>query len=201
MASADGRWRAQLCREQGDGARRHPAAGDLLTTVKRAHHGVGTQPQQQPTYTAIPPAQKMPDVRLALMVMRQAISNPASPAVHTRRCSPIRCALLTWCPSCPSSCDTELGSGASGHRSCTADRSPARGRSPRNEVGGDGHRHNPHGIVHQGAQTTEHHAERVAPPRRISSGRGRRPQLIDQPVLKRRRSRIHMMTRLRGNAR
>ena len=102
MASADGRWRAQLCREQGDGARRHPAAGGLLTTVKRAHHGVGTQPQQQPTYTAIPPAQKMPDVRLALMVMRQAISNPASPAVHTRRGSPIRCGRLTWCPSCPS---------------------------------------------------------------------------------------------------
>jgi hypothetical protein len=49
-----------------------------------AHHGVGTQPQQQPTYTAIPPAQKMPDVRLALMVMRQAISNPATQGSHAQ---------------------------------------------------------------------------------------------------------------------
>ena len=48
----------------------------------------------------------MPDVRLALMVMRRAISNPASPAVHARRGSPIRCGRLTWCPSCPSACDT-----------------------------------------------------------------------------------------------
>jgi len=42
------------------------------------------------------------------MVMRQAISNPASPAVHTRRGSPIRCGRLTWCPSCRS---------VTGHRS------------------------------------------------------------------------------------
>ena len=41
------------------------------------------------------------------MVMRQAISNPASPAVHTRRGSPIRCGRLTWCPSCPSPTDAQ----------------------------------------------------------------------------------------------
>jgi hypothetical protein len=53
------------------------------------------------------------------MVMRQAISNPASPAVHTRRGSPIRCGRLTWCPSCPS---------VTGHRS-------ARERGLRDSIG------------------------------------------------------------------